>query len=97
MDNGGPSGLISARPNILPGEGSTALFVSSQPGLNVHVQVYDMAGELVYETTGGVGTSQASWTLGRHSASGIYLAVVELTDGSKNRIARQTLKLAVVH
>ncbi len=97
MDNGGPSGLIAARPNILKGEGASTLFVSSQPGLNVHVQVYDLAGELVYAATGGPGTSEAGWTPGRLTASGYYLAVVELTDGSGNRIGRQTLKLAVVH
>jgi flagellar hook assembly protein FlgD len=97
MDNGGPAGLISARPNILAGEGVGTLFISSQPGLNVHVQVYDLAGELVYATTGGAGASQAGWTPGRQTASGSYLAVVELTDGSGNRIARQILKLAVVH
>ena len=96
MDQGGPTGLVSARPNILKGIGATTLFVSSQGGLTLQVQLYDMSGERVADVTGQAGQSQAVWSA-VNVASGIYLAVVELKDASGNRVARQTLKLAVVH
>jgi|GEM_PF-1385606 len=96
MDQGGPSGLVTARPNILRGRGASTLFVASQGGLTLHVQLYDLTGERVDTVEGGAGQSQAVWSALK-AASGIYLAVVELIDADGHRIARQTLKLAVVH
>lgn len=96
MDQGVPSGLVSAWPNILKGPGATTLFVTSQPGLTLHIQIYDLAGELVGKVDGAAGTSQAGWTADK-VASGIYLAVVELKDASGNKVARQALKLMVAH
>jgi hypothetical protein len=95
MDQGGPAGLVTARPNILRGKGASALFVSSQGGLTLEVQLYDLTGERVDSVVGPAGTSQAVWPALK-VASGLYLAVVELTDGAGNRVSRQALKLAVV-
>jgi hypothetical protein len=96
MDQGVPSGLVSACPNILRGPGATTLFVTGQPGLTLRLKVYDLAGELVGNVDGVPGRSQAAWTADQ-AASGLYLAVVELYESDGSFAGRQCLKLIVVH
>jgi hypothetical protein len=96
MDQGVPTGLVSAWPNLLKGRGASTLFVSSQASLTLYIRIYDLAGERVDQVWGPAGTSQAVWNADQ-AASGLYLAVVELTDGAGHNIALRTLKLAVRH
>ncbi len=96
MDAGGPAGLVTARPNILRGRGASTQIVASQQGLTLTVQIYDLMGEMVDKVEGPAGQSQAVWSALK-AASGLYLAVVDLTDAAGNRVSRQILKLVVTH
>ncbi len=99
MVTGGPqaNGLVTAQPNILAGGTTRTTFVlnSAQP-MSLKVNIYTVAGELVKSLLGGPGTNQALWDAGS-TASGLYLAVVEISNLNGGITGRQVLKIIVVH
>lgn len=89
---------VTAQPNILkPALGMVTLFqVSSDQNLTLRVKVYTIAGERVTTLQGALGTNQALWNAAG-LASGLYLAVVEVSNSQGGLIQRQVLKVEVVH
>ncbi len=66
---------------------------------NVEIELYTVAGELtkIRLTNDPGNASQVTWNLaGINIASGMYIGVVELKSGNE-LIARQTLKIAILH
>jgi flagellar hook assembly protein FlgD len=89
-------GNVTAAPNEADGDHPTILFGTGTAGLTLAVNIYDLAGELVAKINGTPGSSQAQWTPGG-TASGLYIAVISLTDANGKWAGQQTLKLMVRH
>ncbi len=93
-------GVVTAWPNVLnasKGSMTTTFHTNSSLSLTLQVSIYTLAGELVQVNSGDAGTGLVSWDAS-HVASGVYLAVVELTNPNGGGLmGRQTLKLLVVH
>ncbi len=91
-------GTVTAWPNVLNGSGAswtTTFNSNSSLSLTLNVSVYTVAGELVQKISGPVGTNQATWNASG-LASGIYLAVVDLTNANGYSMGRQIVKVAVI-
>ncbi len=89
------NGNVYAAPNILKGVSSTTVMVNSTTAMTLTVSLYDTAGELVKRpVTGESGTNQVSLDASG-LASGLYLAVVDLTDVNGHLIQKQTTKIVV--
>ncbi|HTC21465.1 MAG TPA: hypothetical protein VK859_11495, partial [bacterium] len=92
------AGVVTAWPNRLTasnGALTTTFHSNSAQSLTLGVSIYTVAGELVTTLEGGAGTNQASWNA-TGIASGLYLAVVNLTDSNGTSLGRQALKLIVI-
>lgn len=91
------TGKVTAQPNVLSGGTTRTTFVldSSQP-MSLKVNVYTVAGELVKSLLGDPGSNQALWDTGS-TASGLYLAVVEISNPGGGITGRQILKIVIVH
>ncbi len=85
---------VWAYPNPLTGGFSQVEFQASNPGINLTVRIYDLAGELVTELKGAGGTSRVTWNASGIS-SGLYIAKAEQKDLTGKIIAKQTIKLLV--
>ncbi len=76
------NGNVYAAPNILKGVTSTTVMVNSGTALTLTVSLYDTAGELVKRpVTGAAGSNQVNLDASG-LASGLYLVMVDLTDGN---------------
>ncbi|HJT25216.1 MAG TPA: hypothetical protein VJ873_11620, partial [bacterium] len=89
---------VVASPNVLTGSNTTVTFsLQSTSASTLRVRVYTLAGELAGTAQGGAGTNQASWNAAG-KASGLYIAVVEMTNPQTGGfVAKQILKLSVFH
>ncbi len=89
---------MTAWPNLLKGSNgplTTTFHTNSSQNLTLEVSVYTVAGELVAKIQGPSGTNQAAWDASG-LASGIYLALVNLTASNGTHLGRQVLKMAVI-
>ncbi len=92
------SQLVLATPNLITGTDPRFTFTVQAGLTNVVMdgRIYDLAGELLghfsAKPQGGKVVWQAGWI-----ASGIYLAVVTLSNSDGDMIGRQILRIAVVH
>jgi len=79
-------GLL-VRPNVSRGGQSIDWLVNLAAPSEIYLKIYDLSGELVYqtETAGTAGPNPLVWTLqnqsGQKVASGIYIYLVEVHDG----------------
>jgi flagellar hook assembly protein FlgD len=85
-----------AVPNVIRGAGGTIFQVTSSRPLTLKVTLYDLAGEKVAFRQGSSGSGQVGWDASQ-SASGLYLAVVEIWTADGQLARRQTLRIAVLH
>ena len=98
VTGGGHLDQVVAAPNVLTGTNTTVAFsTQSASAYTLRVRVYTVAGELVATVLGGSGTNQVAWDASG-KASGLYLAVAEMTNPQTGTvIGRQILKISVVH
>jgi hypothetical protein len=92
------AGVVTAWPNRLTasnGALTTTFHSNSSQSLTLGVSIYTVAGERVTGLTGSAGTNQATWNASG-IASGLYLAVVDLTDSNGTQLGKQTLKVLVL-
>jgi hypothetical protein len=89
-----PPGPITARPNLLARGQTKTTFMVPEDGATLTVFIYTMAGELAAKRLGIPGSSQCLWD-SAGTASGFYLAVVEVAEGNQSR--KKVLKIAVIH
>jgi len=93
------AGVVTAWPNILKASSGTMGVTfhsdSIQP-LKLRVSLYTIAGERIPVASIVPGPNQVSLDAS-DLASGMYIAVVELTDAKGIALGRQMLKLAVIH
>jgi hypothetical protein len=89
---------ILCLPNLLDTSNnwSASFQDNADPGTTLTARLYTLAGELIREIPGGVGTAQLSWDA-QGLASGVYLAVVEARGADGGLVNRQILKVAVIH
>lgn len=95
---GGDVPLVTAQPNLLnAAQGVTAADFTTDPAakLTLNVFLYTMAGELTRVVWGTPGSGTAHLDASG-LASGLYLAVVELSD-ARGSVGRQTKRIAVIH
>jgi len=92
------SGMARALPNVLPSNGSWwTTFDVSQVSANaagIKVRIYTIAGELI--GTPQAGAVSVAWN-GQGYASGIYIANVETDNAAGGLVARQNIKLLILH
>jgi flagellar hook assembly protein FlgD len=91
-------GVVSASPNAL-GRGQTLVTFHNNSALSLEMKVslYTTAGELVKTLTGDNGLNPPQWSTSG-LASGLYIAVVELTNPNNGGLlGRQIVKITVVH
>jgi uncharacterized repeat protein (TIGR01451 family) len=94
------SGMVVAQPNVL--EASQGNMTTTFSGMGIAnastltVRIYTIAGELLTTITGTPGIATAPWNASG-MASGVYIAVVAVQDGSGGVVAQQRLKLLVLH
>jgi flagellar hook assembly protein FlgD len=91
-----PNSQARAVPNVIRGSGGTVFQVASSQPLTLKVTLYDLAGEKVAFRQGSAGAGQVGWDAS-HSASGLYVAVVEIWTADGQLARRQILRIAVVH
>ena len=92
------AGTVTAEPNMInasKGPMTTTFSTNSSQSLTLEVSIYTVAGELVTKIAGQAGTDQATWNAAG-LASGVYLAVVDLTNPNGNSLGRQIVKVAVI-
>jgi fimbrial isopeptide formation D2 family protein len=96
--NSPAGGKVYAYPQILgPGQTSTQFKINSDQALTLMATVYDIAGERIEApVTGLPGSNLVNWSASR-LASGIYIAVVEMTDSNGLFVDRQVTKIIVRH
>lgn len=84
-------------PQPLHGQGVVTLFfkAGTAPGREVRATVYDLAGEKVLGVGNDGGTGKLDLPISGATASGVYLVVVQVTDG-RSIVEQRTLKLAIV-
>ncbi len=89
------NGNAYAAPNILKGVSSTTVMVNSGTALTLTVSLYDTAGELVKRPmTGAAGSNQVNLDASG-LASGLYLVMVDLTDGNGHLVQKQSTKIVI--
>jgi flagellar hook assembly protein FlgD len=90
--------LVYPNPLSVRVDGKQFTFATSgNPPVTLNVQIYTTAGELVDTVASQPGASQLVWYFsGKVIASGLYLAVVEVTD-PVGGMQRQIKKLAIFH
>ena len=91
-------GVVSASPNMI-GRGSTLVTFhnNSSLSLTMKVSLYTVAGELIgAPITGDNGSNPPQLNTGS-LASGLYIAVVELSNASGGIMGHQTVKITVIH
>ena len=92
-------GVVTASPNMI-GRGSTLVTFNnnSAMSLTMKVSLYTVAGELIPPViTGDNGANPPQLNTGS-LASGLYIAVVELTNAANGGLmGRQTVKITVIH
>jgi flagellar hook assembly protein FlgD len=92
-----PSNVFYAQPNLLKaGQTTAVLKISSTAPLTLGARIYDLAGELLKTLQGQPGANQVAWNASGIS-SGVYLAQLEARDTNGMLVARQILKIEVVH
>jgi flagellar hook assembly protein FlgD len=96
VNSGRPGAGAIAYPNPWQNGDPAITFKASLPDLTLSARLYDLAGERVAVLGGPPGTGQATWACGA-SASGLYIAVVELRDDNGNLAATQNLKVMIKH
>ena len=85
--------VVTAQPNVLTGgQTGTNLRIISAASYTLKAQLYDLAGELIKKVTGGAGTNDVYLDM-KGLASGLYIAVVELTDANGKYAGRQITKI----
>ncbi len=92
------AGTVTAGPNVLKASNgilTTTFRTDSSQSLTLEVSIYTVAGELVTKVVGQAGTDQATWNASG-VASGLYLAVVDLTNPNGNSLGRQILKVLIL-
>jgi hypothetical protein len=92
-------GTVTAWPNLINGtNGSwvTQFHSNSAMALTLKVSIYTVAGELIKVVEGPDGTNEANWDASG-MASGVYIALVELSNPNGGFMGRQTLRLVVIH
>jgi hypothetical protein len=89
---------VTAQPNVLTkGQTKTTFVMNSASPYTLKVWVYDVAGELLVSKIKRGDLNTNSVTIDMSGvASGIYFAVIELTDVSGGNAGRQVCKLLVV-
>jgi flagellar hook assembly protein FlgD len=98
MNSTQPVKLVLATPNVLRGPEPMFIF-TVQNGIThatLKVHVYDLAGEMVTAFTAVEQNGQVTW-LGHRLASGMYLAVIEVSDSDGDVLGRQTLHIIVLN
>lgn len=90
-----PGGVVSVLPNRVDlSQGDPWVsFRSTQAGLTLRVRIYTLAGELAVPSV--MGSSAGASFDASGLASGLYLALVEVSDG-QGRVATQIVKLTVL-
>jgi hypothetical protein len=93
-----PVNLVIAAPNILKGPDPTFIFTvqGGVTGVTLDIHVYDLAGEKIAAFKTIAQNGKVSW-LGHRLASGMYLAVVGVSDPTGDFLGRQTLRLVVLN
>jgi len=91
--NGPGPGLVIA-PNVLTAAGPIASISVGVPGMTLRATLYTVAGEKVGTITGQAGTSSVKWDSSGKS-SGLYIALVEVYDGSNTFQGRYQAKLII--
>jgi uncharacterized repeat protein (TIGR01451 family) len=87
------AGVVTAMPNALSATAPTAIFNATGAGVTtLKVRIYTTAGELVEDQLQGP-SGVVSWTPD-NIASGLYLAVVEVSD-AKGLLSTKVLKISV--
>ena len=85
--------VVTAQPNVLTGgQTGTNLRIASVASYTLKVQLYDVAGELIKKVTGNQGENGVYLDM-KGLASGLYIAVVELTDANGKFAGRQITKI----
>jgi flagellar hook assembly protein FlgD len=87
------AGTVRAVPNALTGANPQATFSSTSSGTTLKVRIYAVSGELVADLPAGP-SGTVTWDA-TNKASGLYLAVVEVSD-TLGLIAIHIVKLAVM-
>jgi len=86
------AGTVTAGPNSLDAANPSATFSSNASGTLLKVRIYTLAGELVDDLPKGP-SGTVAWNASGKS-SGLYLAVVEVSD-TQGLLAIKVLKIAV--
>ncbi|MBI2069828.1 MAG: fibronectin type III domain-containing protein [Elusimicrobia bacterium] len=96
---------VFAFPNPAKDE-STIRFIANIPTIEARIAIYDIAGNLVRELSGGdirdsgTGIFRARWDTtnlyGDRVASGVYVFVVQVRDTTNNKNAKVVKKLAII-
>ena len=89
--------LVLATPNVLEGPDPLFTFTVQEGLTNVRMEVrlYDLAGELMAHFEAETFGNQVRWQTAK-IASGTYLAVVDLSTPSGDRLGRTTLPIEVI-
>jgi hypothetical protein len=91
------AGKVLAEPNVLAKGQMTTNFVDNTDQITtLNIKIYALSGQLVTTVQGIAGTNTASWNA-TGSASGVYIAVVDVLNSTGGNIGRQRLKLLVLH
>ena len=98
MNPNQPMKLVLATPNVLKGPDPLFVFTVQNGLANVilNIRIYDLGGELITGFVTSPQNGKVSW-LGRGLASGIYLAVVMVSNSDNDLLERQTLRLLVLN
>ena len=89
--------LVVAKPNVIDrSKGVISTTFAVNGNVTLHVGLYTVAGELTRVADGGAGTGQVSLDASA-LANGLYLAVVDIQNPNGGIMARQTLKILVLH
>jgi len=93
--NNEAEGEIYASPNVLKGGvKQTMVRVKSVMSLTVEMKVYDVGGELVKTVKGQAGANEAELDM-TGLASGVYFAMVDLTDTNGRGIQKKTMQIVL--
>jgi hypothetical protein len=88
-------GDVYASPNVIKGAvRGTTVKVNTGMSLTARVKLYDVAGELVKAVQGPAGANEAGLDV-TGLASGIYFAVVDLSDTQGRYIRQKTIQILI--
>jgi flagellar hook assembly protein FlgD len=96
QNRGGDTTAVVAAPNVLTsGAQSTTIRVNPANGYTLTVTLYDIAGELVKTPLTGPASGDQVGLDASGLASGVYYAVVTVTDAAGHNIQKQTLPILI--